>query len=127
VVGLPVGESDGLGVSLGRSEKLLVRRFGVSGGEARLGLSVELLRGRSLSGIPTVCVAVFDASDGGENLSNIHDALGGVAYHRTGNEIKAGIGEEAGCADRVWCNGLVRWASQELSNLGSCAFAIVTI
>jgi hypothetical protein len=65
---------------------------------------VKLLGGSSPSGVPTICVAILDTRNRGEDLADVHDALGSITDHRTGNEVKSGIGKKAGVADGVWCD-----------------------
>lgn len=65
-------------------------------------LAVELLRSRSPRGVPTVGIAIPDAGIRGENLPDVHNALRGVADHRPGNKVEAGIGKESSNADGIW-------------------------
>jgi hypothetical protein len=80
-VGLTVKERDCLRVAFGSCKEPSVRSCRVPRGEAYLGSAMKFLRRLSPGGVPTIRVAVLDAGDGGEDLPDVHDALGGVSDH----------------------------------------------
>ncbi len=106
-VGLPVSKGDCLCVKLlRRPQKLAMRGLGMPCGQARLGLSLKLFRGRSPCGIPAIGIAILDAGNGREDLPDIHDSLRGIANHRSCDKVKTGVFEKAANPNGVGCRGL---------------------
>src|SRR5271154_7076704 len=63
--------------------------------KAGLCLAMKFFRSFPPRGVPAIRTAVFDAGYGGEHLPDVHHALRGIADHRSGNKVEAGVGEES--------------------------------
>ena len=85
-------------------------------GPACLGLAVKLFRCLSPRRVPGIRIAILDPGNGGEGQPNVHNALRGVADHRTGNKVEAGIRKESAKANGIWRRYLWRWAVHRSSS-----------